>query len=646
MGEATPPRSGFLSEESRTLAVQHAIRFVATYGSQAMYTRERLKHSVANDPEVDAASRTSAAILFRIHLAAGEALIPILTGLGEAPTFQYRVERGTSTGSIAGRLDVRRYYLDQARVTVPRTYPVRRPVKDITTPENVLAVRAAIFVRASLAWSMSKLGHRPEEADGRAGNEIRDRLTRALTAPSLKPVAEALRRLEPVPVDELRSRVLRRLQTGRISRPRRYEALLTWFDEYPLVSGEVGEGREAQTVWGSHLGADFDTRLFELWLLQLVADAATDRYSEATTKYTGRLLPTDAPVLTWQAGTESLSLYYQAPLSKMFDDAPLWADGEKSLGGAPDVSINISGVLGSTTGIIDAKLRQRPGQWPADEIYKLLGYFANAGLHTQGLGGIVYHAPTDSSVARYELRPHSGSGRVLAVGLDPAHEATARAAVGEILDLIAEAHFGSSMHDEPDPGAQNTTDTGESRADLQQRLSAQILVEAARRTSSIESFQAQLRDVTGGRCHLLDDDVREMFACSLMFGQATAEDFDASGAILSACNGVETILRRSYLGTENSQPKMLGPLLSLLGNAVNCDALLPGKAKVAAEAAKAAIGPEALKRLAGAIGDLDHLRVSYRNPSAHEGAMSAHTWIDFYTLVFAPGSGLLGRLLP
>ena len=167
----------------------------------------------------------------------------------------------------------------------------------------------------------------------------------------------------------------------------------------------------------------FDTKLFEIWCLVKLAEAITRRIGEPTGRPASLAARTQGPIYTWTAGQHTLRLYFQPPLHTLTPDGVRWhhVPGGEPLMGFPDLAVSSQGPAGLGVALFDPKLRRRAGA-PTEELYKLLGYFANLRHSQPPQGAILYYGPGEP--AEYALRTLEG-GDLRALGVDP--EATQHA---------------------------------------------------------------------------------------------------------------------------------------------------------------------------------------------------------------------------
>jgi hypothetical protein len=348
--ESIPP--GHLSPESRTAATQAAIRLLGTYFADAptwdLEHRGELAGGVAED---DILAR---ALRLRVALAAARRLDELLRDIAADLSFRYRRIEDETVGMVRGRLDVQRYLRSQGKREAPRRYPVTVVERSHATPENVLALYAT-------GWVLGELDVDDElvmPAGAPERREVRERrmsLARTLNHPVL---AHARTGAEEVwrsgAKDQLLDAVEARVAAGHVARPEPYGALAAWvrtFDPEALP--------EADDVEWSFYDERFDTKLFEIWMLDRLERALAPKLGEAATRplWDRGVKPT----FLWKQGPDSVALHFQRSL-RSGATGSVWrrVDPPSAFDGIPDITVVVTtGLSGESLAYVDAKLRQR-----------------------------------------------------------------------------------------------------------------------------------------------------------------------------------------------------------------------------------------------------------------------------------------------
>lgn len=428
--ELVPP--GQLSPEARTAATQAAIRLLGTYFADApTWELEHRADVSAGASDDDLLAR---ALRLRVALSAARRLDALLRAIAADLSFRYRRVDDETVGMVRGRLDVQRYLRSQGKREAPRRYPVVVVDRSHATPENVLAMYATGWVLRELdvADDIVLPANAPERGELR---ERRLSLARTLHHPVLadaRGVAETVWRSGHL--EQLLDSVEARVVGGHLARPEPYGALVEWvrtFDTEALP--------EADDVEWSFYDERFDTKLFEIWML--------DRLERALAPKLGR--PSMRPLwdrgvnptFLWKQGLATVALHFQRALSSGSGD-PVWRRVEPPavFDGVPDITVVISTTRsGEAIAYVDAKLRQRDHH-PTEELYKLLGYFDNTGSRAARHGAIVYYRPDGVAVETF-VDEHGG--HMLSVGVGPSGDYQ----VG--FDKIAEMILEMLRHSDP-----------------------------------------------------------------------------------------------------------------------------------------------------------------------------------------------------
>jgi len=400
----------YFTSEARRSAISAALPLVGTYfqnGGRLDASTSTLAAGTDEEGELVEALR------LRVALAAAVRLSKVVDQALARPNFRYGTRHEEVTGAIRGRLDLQRLIRSTGHFDVPPRFPVRTVERQYTTPENTLLACALLWVRRELRLPViRRLGARSAELV--ESGSATARIDRALSRPELRDCQlQAIERLERGQLSLLCDEVERRLAAGHVT-VAAYRELVEWVRRC-LAGSPAAEPGEIE--W-SFYGSEFDTRLFEIWLLvelraRLLAAAGVgplqwDFFADGS------------PIDVTSASGARLRLVSQTSMRKLRGaNMPLrWrrhSDGTV-LGEIPDYLIAQDDGTSQRTVVVDAKLRQRES--PTEEVYKLLGYFNHYGLDANGRGAIVYYAANPSSVDLRDYRS-TGTGRVLAFSVDP-----------------------------------------------------------------------------------------------------------------------------------------------------------------------------------------------------------------------------------
>jgi hypothetical protein len=657
---------------SRAAAVAAALPLVATYFARretlALETVPRLATSVQQlRPDTESADPVLAALRLRVALVAGRRLASLLRRVVAAANFRYERVRDEHAGQLHGRLDVVRYVRERGRRTVPRRYPVRDLRRSSVTPENVLAAFALRWVLRELDTATAVVAPPPSGPEARAAAAVRDELTRVGTNDVLRDATQAadqVYRRDDLP--KLLDTVDARIRAGHVARPAGYGALADWVRQ-SLLGRPLAEPGDLEAAF---YGPEFDPKLFELWCLANLGEALSRVFGEPRER-PSHLLDRGADALyVWEAGADLVELFFQPSLERLTGRRTQWrhSDGDRSFRGIPDLGVRCRHVDGTQDVVlIDAKLRRRSGL-PSEEIYKLLGYFANAEGLPVRLGGIVFHDPAgynpSGSARRHSLveQPEDSRGLVEAVGVDPSDASGSPEAFAVLVSLVLQAtgvprdraesvampDTSRGPHDDPD------AHEDERRASRAQELAvAQLQALGGRLPASmLEATAAHLRTVLGDAWPRLGPDVRRMVVTAVHFGDTAPDGADLAGPVLGLCAPLERLLRDRladpallhirYRPGCDPRRWTLGTLLMHLEEAVARRPTGPAPRALRRFLADARVPSRTLATL---LPELDRLRTRHRNKAAHQGLVERPEWAEVYRTVLAADQALLPRLV-
>lgn len=408
-----PPSSEqgeYFSPPARAAAIGAALPLLGTYFTKknGRLAASTAALAVGSDEVGDLVD----ALRLRVALAAASRLSSIVDSALARPNFKYATRRDEMSGAIRGRLDLQRLIRMNGRVDVPPRYPVRTVERSHVTPENVLLVSALLWVRRELRVPVTRR-LAAENIEARQATAAGARIDRNLARTELRGCrSEALERLARGTVASLCDDVERRLAAGHV-RIDAYRELVEWMRRC-LAGRPAAEAGELE--W-SFYGSEFDTKLFEVWVLSelrirlqarlgVVANA-WDFFDEGDV--VDVVLPDARRVrLAFQRSMKrfrgpSASSRWKTPAGDAIRDIPdylLAVDGDQQ-----------------STFVLDAKLRRRKSA-PTQEIYKLLGYFNHFAMDDRGQGAIIYYAPEPNDPVVHDY--HSpGTGRIVAFSVDP-----------------------------------------------------------------------------------------------------------------------------------------------------------------------------------------------------------------------------------
>lgn len=681
MGDGNPEeiaaRGSALGATARRAAIAAALSVVGRYfatGDQALTPQAALGHGHQDVNGLGlAGNRPPDALLDALRLRAGLAAARrmglILERIAGRATFRYELRPEESTGQVTGQLDVSRYLMRLGAVTDVPTYPVLTVRRTEYTPENVLAAYATRWLLRELHASVAAVRVPTNGPEHRRYQEERQTLERALRLPWLMACVPASAQVRHRRAErDLIASVKRRLHRREIANPAPYAELVDWVESVLGGAPVVDSGDLEWEFYGDR----FDTRLFELWCLRMLA-LEISRQLVVPVPDLNPGWRDDQPGYTWHQCAGTIELHFQRSLPRV---APRrrarWRrDGGTPLGGVPDMVIRAvrpGEPASERFAVIDPKLRQRGGP-PAEELYKILGYLDNFGLSHDPLGAILFQTTDTENLTGYTYRAcssdadgadygfgASGDGKLYAVRLNPAAPAASQEAlaplVTAVLGLLGIPRLDQYADEDP------TGDDGErfyraKKAELQACASTippQLLNQSRHRVRMA---------IGDARWHALGEQAQAMLATaehigfSLLAGsdagQATVDDY--SGPVIGVCASLETVLHDWVLTPamahdtalhESCGKATLGMVISIIEDSLN-DIRNPQPKHLAVRACLEGVGidKDAVRDL---VQPLRRISQNFRNPAAHRQVLSQQTWTRLWQITVSEDR-ILARLI-
>ncbi|WP_020499428.1 hypothetical protein [Sciscionella marina] len=394
-----------LSEEGRRAAIGASLGLLGRYFASGTQPLERRAALGLRERDGDTElTELLAGLRLRVALAAAHRLRELLDRIAADSSFRYRLRTLDRAGAITGQLDVNRY-LAQLGTGEHGSFPVLEVHRSAHTPENILAAYAARWLTNELRTALASSAAAepgPEHAAARSAMRALGSLLRLPEFAACVPEAAKVRRKHGERT--LLGTVRRRLRRREIASGAPYAELADWIER--VIGGEpVASAGELE--W-SFYGERFDTKLFELWCLRLLATVLARTLR----------IPEPEPGKGWRTGDPAyllgeVELSFQRSIPGR---AARWlrTGTGRALGGVPDIVAR----RGDRISLIDPKLRRRAGP-PTEELYKILGYFENFRLTERPCGAILYYAPEPEPLREYRYAPEDGAGSLFAIGVDP-----------------------------------------------------------------------------------------------------------------------------------------------------------------------------------------------------------------------------------
>ena len=648
-------RGGQLSDVGRREAIAAALPLVGRYfasGNQPLYSQPALALGARSGH--DETADLLAAIRLRVALAAAKRLQNILTRISERPTFRYQLNAIDSTGAVTGQLDINRYVTQRGIVGETPVYPILEVRRVEETPENVLAVYATRWVLRELDLTLSVSG---AAADGPERTEHR-RQTRALQAVLELPGFSACSRR----ASEINRRqserglvadVKRRLRRREISNASPYAELVDWVDQ-TLAGAPAAEPGDID--W-SFYGERFDTKLFELWCLNLLAQEVSRQLvlEEPKVNTSWRR---GAPTYSWDRPSGTLELYFQRSIGNVSPSHTarwqLEETPERVLRGVPDIVCHATprGDQRDTRfAVIDPKLRQRDGA-PVEELYKILGYFDNFGLANDAFGAVLYHTTASGTLPCANYVPSGGVGRLLAIALNPAYPSRSQAALAPAAKMLLELLGIPPLADEIRAGdASNAVLSGEEMQEIQVKARLKELEAAAAvlPPHALDASRRRVRTLVGDdRWILLPEPVQTMLATAEYVGFSIDSTADFSGPVIGICVSIETVLHDQVISPvvaldsslSAAERLTLGQVIYQIRDAVN-----GGTSNLQAGIREHLQGKNVdLTQVASLALAMGSMNAQYRIPAAHRHLVHEATWQNAWNSIIGPSS-LLAQVI-
>lgn len=646
--EEVAPGGGYFDQVARRAATETALSLVTTYFVAGSAWDLEARPTVAPSASDDDLAQF---VRMRVALAAARRLEPILHRVLANPSFYYGRETTESIGSLSGPLDVGRYLRTRLRHEAPRRYPIQVIRRHYVTPENTAACYGASWIAAELSRAPLHLIPRTSPEATEVASR-RTRFAQLLRQPVLLETlstAHDTRRASRLP--GLLSEAMDRLDTGRIAAREPYRELFEWFTTFDPDRATAEPGSMEWAFYDER----FDTKLFEIWSLQLLGEALTERLGPPLSPMAPLYRRSAGPLLEWHFGSAKVRLYYQASLAQLSVTGQVhWhyeagADGD--LRGFPDLAVEIQG-LGEARKIvlIDPKLRQRFSV-PTEEIYKLLGYFGNLKANQPALGAIVYYRPQD--VSHYRL-DDDRDGTIYAIGVDPLDLPNSRIEFARLASLVLQTTGISETLVARLRAAASNADADaaeETSAAIRQGAVVDAMLNAAKAIP--EPSLAPIRKTTEAQLSALwpdlSADTQTMLVTAEYFGATAPNDADHSGPLLGLAASCERLLYERLLNLLiAARPGILeaeatlGTVIRWLTDACRRQPRYPEGRFIQTEMLTGQYG--SLSKLCQTTSDLRRLNVDYRIPAAHREVVTQQLWMSGRSVVLDPGTGLLARL--
>ena len=636
---------GSFSTDGRDAAIRGALPYLSTYFADAPTWTLRTRSDVGTaDQELD---ELAAVVRMRVAIAAAGELESILAALDGRASFQYTRNADDSRGALRGKLDVTRYVQTRARPEAPRRYPIRTIRRRYATPENALAAYAARWVSAELGRSPVHLlaETSPERRDIRGW---RASLARRLRQPVLAEASDlAIEARRRAALDLLLDQVEARVERGHVAATDAYRRLIEWARRFDPERAAAQPGVISWAMYDDR----FDTKLFEIWSLAMLVEALRMHLGDPIVGPRPLYERGLKPIAVWRVASARVLVHFQWALSRLGQPGARWSYAEPSEGplrGVPDIGVVVERPgISPIPMIIDPKLRRRE-QAPTDEIYKLIGYFGNLRGDPQPLGAIVFYSPGEPQL--YRLKSSHG-GHLLAVGVDPADEATAAGHFEAIASLVLSAAGiaqDTLVQLRPPTGAiaASEDDVAQERQDA--AVEAMKSAVGARPEGTLDPVRKTTAANLHGVWDLLTDEAQMMIVTAEYFGQHAPREADHSGPLLGLAATCERILYDVLFGQiVRDVPDLyerhptLGSFIRSLDDASRSNPSRKDGQATASKLHQIGVDPRSLRPLSRR---LHRLKNEFRNPAAHREIVGQDLWARGRSFILLSESSVL-RLL-
>jgi hypothetical protein len=621
--------SGSFNSEDRHAALVGALPLLGVYFAGGHTSVDHQQVVGVGSGDLDPAVL---GLRLRVALAAGRKFLRILRAARDARAFRYESVSAEQTGHLAGVLDVTRW------VTRPRgggeeiSYPVTMVARGARTPENILAAYAARWIVRELRYTAAAHTVSESSSDYRAARALVERIERETATSQFAGLQDDVRRLRTTgSVRQLAAAVRRRVRRREMATPAPFAALVDWVEsalagEPMLAPGEVDIGAYDES---------FDPKLFELWCLgQLASQLAVALNVPVPTVQAWR---PGEPAFTFANFAGSVRVHFQASITTV--DSSRVANWRTARGaalrGIPDIVVAVSprGVDAPRIVVIDPKLRKRD-RAPAEELYKVLGYFQNFAIEPPRGALLTY--TTSKEPAGGDVYRDGAGGSLVWAALNPsAAQGVIDAAYHGVVEIVLDA-LGYEAPPRVDSGASvEDTLTG-----LRQSLEAWAAVHSADVAPSLERMSALLGDECWARLSMAE---RTMVATADTLGHQLDRAGDFSGPVIGLAAAVESFVHRTVFAhafsaeelAANRRLRTFGAQLWAIRDA--CGGA--GEQQLRAHIETAGI---AIADLEALNDDWEILNTRWRIPAAHREVLTHGQWRASYAMVVG-GGNLLKR---
>lgn len=361
------------------------LRFVNDYFSSFSIQNLDLGMKMQNTVEM---SETDKYIYIRIILSNLGELRQVLSEIEKSLSYAYKDSVQTFDGEIHGHLQVQQYLRIKTQIRYPKEYPCKIKRRTLVTPENIFLIYIIDYVVSLLNFFAKELRNYIGTTCSTEKTLIDEykRVFRAFTRKNY--FRECLISLETIKKkyknefpDSTLNLIKIRAAKGKIRNYQAYKKFFDWYWEYKQGMLRLDSLKTLRIL---RYSADFCNRLFELWCLYSIKEIFVREFGMILISERNIMDVGNQSVFTLKAVNDGIvEIYYQKGAKLYWDEdaEPVWkyinSEGKKKrLVGIPDISIKYSAVESSLV-MIDLKNRMRTAGNNSEEIYKMIGYFAN-----------------------------------------------------------------------------------------------------------------------------------------------------------------------------------------------------------------------------------------------------------------------------
>lgn len=362
------------------------VEFLCTYFSTYCTINQTLSAKID-----DNRSRNNLYLSLRIILANFSGLIKSVDEVINNLSYSYCKTEKAYQGEMRGSLNIRKYVQEVAKGSIQKTFHCSIKRKTYYNPENLYIV---YILQEILKWfrELEDFFETIEFPKKEISEELNilSGYQRILKEYVSKPFFEecragliTIRRKygSKLPNDHYEL-FERRIRQGKIRNVGSYQRVLDWYSRFDDITKLTNVSEETLKMlrYDSEIFAD---RIFELWNLFWIKETLVTEYGCLVEKECGITSSSDECkfVLKTYKG-DTLKIYYQKGAGLYWDEEyeRAWkyvdSNGKEGLRGIPDISIEYISNENLLV-MIDVKNRLKEKRRSSEEIYKMIGYYAN-----------------------------------------------------------------------------------------------------------------------------------------------------------------------------------------------------------------------------------------------------------------------------